>query len=144
MNYIKNYNLFLESYEEIMKNMIKDIDVKKIETSEQEIGKLKHLKILRLGKNRLTSLPENLSEADSLQVLDISANISLELRPAIAVISKIPLLNRLEMSDMNLKHAPKAMSELHAIRTLNLRGNALNNQAKEDVKKLLPTVDIDF
>jgi len=41
MKNIKSYKLFIESYEEIMKDMADDVDINKIKSAQQEIDKLK-------------------------------------------------------------------------------------------------------
>ncbi|MFA5586233.1 MAG: hypothetical protein WDA02_06760 [Saccharofermentanales bacterium] len=41
MKNIKSYKLFLEGYEEIMKDMASSVDIKQIENAEKEIQKLK-------------------------------------------------------------------------------------------------------
>lgn len=41
MNKIKTYRLFIESYEEIMKDMANGVDINKIRSAQQEIDKLK-------------------------------------------------------------------------------------------------------
>jgi hypothetical protein len=42
MKIVKPYKLFLESYEEIMKNMVSDVDMKTIDKAEKEMEKLKN------------------------------------------------------------------------------------------------------
>ena len=41
MKNIKSYKLFLEGYEEIMKDMAEDVDINKIKGAQQEIDKLR-------------------------------------------------------------------------------------------------------
>jgi cytochrome c556 len=63
MKNIKTYKLFLESYEEIMKNMVKDVDFSKIDSSNKEIEKIK----INL-ENKKKELETNLENLEKLQL----------------------------------------------------------------------------
>lgn len=60
---VKSYNLFLESYEEIMKDMASEVDVTQIENAQKEIERIKE-KI----EGKKTELNTKLENLENLQV----------------------------------------------------------------------------
>lgn len=63
MIHIKKFQLFCEGYEEIMKNMVDDIDMNKINQGNSEIEKLK--KNIELKKNQLEDI---LKKSEKMQI----------------------------------------------------------------------------
>lgn len=64
---IKTYKLFVESYEEIMDNIVKDVDLKKIQSAEDEITKMRDT----IGEKR-DELEVNLQKLEDLQIDSLS------------------------------------------------------------------------
>ena len=63
MKNIKTYKLFLESYEEIMKNLVSDSDIKSIENTQKQIEDIKN-KI----DNKKKELEDRVSNLQKLQL----------------------------------------------------------------------------
>src|SRR5256885_13742688 len=76
-------------------------------------GNLRHLDILDLRNNRLTTLPESLSSLHNLTFLDLRANRFVSLPPGIAELTK------LEKLDLRWN---KISSSLEALQSLERRG----------------------
>lgn len=109
-----------------------------------QIGNLRKLKILRLRNNQITKIPQELSSLDSLQFIDLSANKSLNIRETILALSKIPNLQRVDLSGLGLTIIPKEIAELRKIKGIILRGNKLSASERQNAKNFLPNAVIDF
>ena len=123
-----------------------------------------NLNILKLGKNKITSVPEGISKLIFLQELDLGKN-KLDAFPGGIVeltnIKKLVLnqnyiegipymiknLQKLEYLDMwsnNLNSFPESLTELKKLKELDLRVIQFTKDEKDRITKLLPDTKIHF
>lgn len=143
---------------------ILDLTKSKLKAFPLEILSFKNLNVLKLGKNRISSVPEGISKLIYLQELDLGKN-RLEEFPGDIVelvnlkklvlnqnyIEGIPYmiknLQKLEYLDMwsnNLSSFPESLSELINLKEFDLRVIQFTKDEKERITKLLPNTKIHF
>ena len=141
-----------------------DLTKTKLKTFPLEILKFKNLNILKLGKNKITSVPEGISKLIFLQELDLGKN-KLDAFPGGIVelgnlkklvlnqnyIEGIPYmiknLQKLEYLDMwsnDLSSFPESLNELKNLKEFDLRVIQFTKGEKERITNLLPDTKIHF
>lgn len=141
-----------------------DLTKSKLKVFPIEILIFKNLNILKLGKNKIASVPEGISKLIFLQELDLGKN-KLAIFPSGLVelinlkklvlnqnyIEGIPFmiknLQKLEYLDMwsnNLNSFPESLSELLYLKEFDLRVIQFTKDEKERITKLLPNAKIHF
>jgi hypothetical protein len=88
----------------------------------------KHLKVLCLGRNRLTALPGEIAELTELTELEISESRLKELPPGIGSLKNLRML---DLSGNRLSTLPAEIGGLTHLRTLNLDRNRLELLPRE-------------
>ena len=83
---------------------------------------MNNLKELYLAHNKLSTLPEHVTQLSSLEKLDLTSNVLAELPPAIGSLAR---LKSLHLSRNRLQRLPDAIGELQQLVWLDLRCNAL-------------------
>jgi hypothetical protein len=126
-----------------------ELDLSEMELTElpEAIGQLIHLKVLKLGgiswmneNNRLTTLPESLSNLSQLQKLDLSNNQLTTLPESLGNLSK---LQELYLSNNQLTMLPESLGNLFHLQTLYLHKNQLTALPKS-LGKLYQLQDLDL
>ncbi|KAI8571091.1 hypothetical protein RHMOL_Rhmol01G0089600 [Rhododendron molle] len=85
------------------------------------IGKLSCLKKLLVGNNKLSHLPSEIGDLDSLEVLHLRRNNGLRALPE--SICKLVHLQKLSLTDCNLSHLPSEIDRLISLASLGLGRN---------------------
>jgi Leucine-rich repeat (LRR) protein len=136
----------------------------KLETLPAELMQFRQLRKLDLSKNRLTKLPENIAELSQLRELDLGKNdfenfpLELcqltELRRLILnrnPFSMIPdciryltQLNYLDLWDTPIQSFPEAFTDMHALKSLDVRGLRFSPSFQERWRERLPWMKIEF
>lgn len=111
--------------------------VEKLDFARNQLGELpggsfwaemKHLRELRVSRNRLTSLPAGISRAPSLRLLDISGNLITSLDSVIGhTDSAFEELVDMDASDNRLEELPPGMGILRNLKRLNVGKNQLKS-----------------
>ena len=141
-----------------------DLSKSKLKAFPVEILNFKNLNILKLGKNKIASVPEGISKLLFLQEVDLGKN-KLDAFPGGLVelvnlkklvlnqnyIEGIPFmiknLQKLEYLDMwsnNLRSFPESLNELINLKELDLRVIQFSKEEKERITKLVPNAKIHF
>ena len=141
-----------------------DLTKSKLKAFPLEILTFKNLNILKLGKNKISSVPEGISKLIFLQELDLGKN-KLDAFPGGIVelvnlkqlvlnqnyIEGIPYmiknLQKLEYLDMwsnNLNSFPESLNELKNLKEFDLRVIQFTKSEKERITTLLPDTKIHF
>jgi Leucine-rich repeat (LRR) protein len=141
-----------------------DLTKSKLKDFPLEVLVFKNLNILKLGKNKITSVPDGLSKLIFLQELDLGKN-KLDAFPGCIVelrqlkklvlnqnyIEGIPYmiknLQKLEYLDMwsnNLSSFPESLNELKNLKEFDLRVIQFTKGEKERITKLLPNAKVHF
>lgn len=143
---------------------ILDLTKSKLKAFPLEVLNFKNLNILKLGKNRISTVPVGISKLVYLQELDLGKN-RLEEFPGDLVelvnlkklvlnqnyIEGIPYmiknLVKLEYLDMwsnNLSSFPESLNELINLKELDLRVIQFSVEEKERITKLVPNAKVHF
>ena len=141
-----------------------DLTKNKLKAFPVELLLFKNLNILKLGKNKIASVPESISKLIFLQEVDLGKN-KLDAFPGGLVelinlkklvlnqnyIEGIPFmiknLQKLEYLDMwsnNLRSFPESLNELINLKELDLRVIQFSKEEKERITKLVPNAKIHF
>jgi len=141
-----------------------DLTKSKLKAFPLEILTFKNLNILKLGKNKISSVPEGISKLIFLQELDLGKN-KLDAFPGGIVelvnlkqlvlnqnyIQGIPYmiknLQKLEYLDMwsnNLNSFPESLNELKNLKEFDLRVIQFTKDEKDRITTLLPVTKIHF
>ena len=98
-------------------------------------------KTLSLKNNQLQSLPEAIGQLKNLELLYLRDN---QLSSLPASIGQLRQLKKLWLQGNPLSSLPAAIGQLQQLKTLWLEGNPLSNTAKEELRKQLPNISIQF
>lgn len=96
---------------------------------------------LYLGLNEFKAFPFEITELESLKVLDLASN---QLKAIIPDIGFLKTLEHLNLSDNQLTALPREIAQLSNLLVLNLRGNPLTQEALDELSFLLPNTEIIF
>jgi len=89
---------------------------------------------LNLARNRISSLPEEMSNCTQLESIDISANSFVQLPP---VLVEIPSLNKVNASKNFIADVEiEAMSSLPNLEQVNLEENPINKAVYDELAKI--------
>jgi len=110
-------------------------------TVPQEITLFQNLQMLDLGENKITELSPELFELKNLQILGLSHNQLKEIPPDIG---KLKNLKELIIWNNQLKDLPKEIKELRKLEVLELKDNPIPIENQKKIKELLPDTKIMF
>ena len=141
-----------------------DLTKSKLKAFPLEILTFKNLNILKLGKNKIASVPEGISKLIFLQELDLGKN-KLDAFPGGIVelvnlkqlvlnqnyiqgipymIKKLQKLEYLDMWSNNLNSFPESLNELKKLKEFDLRVIQFTKDEKDRITTLLPDTKIHF
>ena len=141
-----------------------DLTKSKLKAFPLEILTFKNLNILKLGKNKISSVPEGISKLIFLQELDLGKN-KLDAFPGGIVelvnlkqlvlnqnyiqgipymIKKLQKLEYLDMWSNNLNSFPESLNELKKLKEFDLRVIQFTKDEKDRITTLLPDTKIHF
>lgn len=126
-----------------MKNLrVLDLSKNQIVTLPGWIGELSQLRELYLGRNHLCRIPGEIARLDSLRVLSADRNPLLELPDEIGSMSH---LEELILWSTGISVLPPTFVMLNGtLRHLDLRACEMSHSEQEELRSLLPDVDIDW
>ena len=108
----------------------------------QDIAKLKHLRLLNLDRNKLVRLPNAIGELEELEMLIISRNM-IEILPD--SITKLKKLHTIDAWDNPMYVLPESIVKLqNTLKTIDLRQIPLTKWEYEAMEALLPNTEILF
>lgn len=100
----------------------------KLSAIPDEISQLKHLEVLYLGKNEFNEFPEQLCKLKSLRILSLAYN-NLDSLPD--CLCELENLEWLYLNNNQLIHLPDSMGKLKKLEQLNLKRNVLTVLPKQ-------------
>lgn len=106
-----------------------------------QIGEMESLILLKLGGNNLTGLPPEIGRLKNLEVLHLYNN---SLRQLPREIGNLQNLKILDLHANNLTRLPQQIESLKKLGFLYLGGNKLTEDEKERIKDRLPETKIYF
>ena len=119
-----------------------------------EIGSMPNLKVLKLHKNNIHVMPEELSALSNLEEMILSSNRIKAIPESIGDLTKLKLLNlsgnqirslpthlcsikfleTLVLHSNELETLPSGLENLEYLKTLDIRGNQLKRLSKKEIK----------
>lgn len=113
----------------------------KITSLPEGIGNLTNLVELVLVHNQLTSLPDSIGNLTNLKELHLNNN---QLTSLPESIGKLTNLEKLVLHNNKLKTLPNSIGNLKKLERLDLVGNPISDEEVERIKKLFPNTEIYF
>ncbi|MFN8258172.1 MAG: WG repeat-containing protein [Bacteroidales bacterium] len=117
------------------------LDGNQLQDLSADIGLLINLKFLSVQGNLLTNLPPEIGRLSRLNTLCLNNNKITDLP---VETGRLLSLQNLYMAQNQLMFIPEQIKQLELLRGLDLRGNSINDQRKEMLKKWLPACEIQF
>ena len=121
-------------------NSCLDLESIKLTSIPSELGNLSSLQVLRLSNNQLQSIPSELGNISSLQVLRLDNN---QLQSIPSELGKLQLLQELWLDNNQLQSIPSELGNLLSLQRLLLHNNQLQSIPKE-LKNISSLVYISF
>ncbi|MBI1286687.1 MAG: hypothetical protein GC178_03830 [Flavobacteriales bacterium] len=116
-----------------------DLSRNRLKSIPPELGLLKNLKKLILNKNKIEELPAEIGQLEDLRELIISQNELVTLPMEIGNLKK---LRYIDMWSNNITGLPGSMAEMYALQEIDLRVIVMTAAEQEDIKILLPNVEV--
>lgn len=129
----------LEVFTEFPNLQLLDLSRNRLRTLPHQLGLLKNLKKLILNKNKLEELPAEIGQLEDLRELVISQNELVTLPREIGDLKK---LRYIDMWSNNITGLPGSMAEMYALQEVDLRVIVMTAAEQEDIKILLPNVEV--
>ena len=118
-----------------------DLSKNKIETVPAEISNLTKLEYLSIGKNNLNEFPEGIVELANLKKLILNQNLI----PTIPfLIKNLQKLEYLDMYSNDIGNIPESLSELKNLKEADFRVIQFTSAEKSKIESLLPHVKLHF
>lgn len=128
----------ISSFNNLKKIIFSDHQVDRIPAS---FSAIKTLEVIKLPKNRLSSLPNNLVHFTSLKELVVSDNFILDFPKDYS----FPLeIEQIDLSNNYLTTIPKQLLKLEHLKKLNIKGNNISRKEVAKLKKKLKNCEVIF